>query len=66
MKYIVECSIDSILDKFPAKKEAQKDFDASVEQVKSRGYGYVLFTKKNGDEVDFFSIKEVSHGIRTV
>ncbi len=55
--YIVECSIDGVLDPFPRKRDAQQDFDNSVKEVQARGYGYVWWVDKNGEEIDFFSLK---------
>ena len=55
--YIVECSIDGKLDPFHLRRDAQKDYNASVEQVKARGYGYVWWVNGEGKEVKFFSLK---------
>lgn len=55
--YLVECSVDGVQDGFQLKREARRDFDASVAEVKARGYGYVLFVNKDGEEIDFFSLK---------
>jgi hypothetical protein len=54
--YIVECSVDGNLDPYSRKMDAQKDYEASVEQVKQKGHGYVWWVTGDGEEVKFFSL----------
>lgn len=54
--YIVECSVDGALDGFSTMREARQDYDNSVKQVQARGYGYVWWVTKDGEEVKFFSL----------
>ena len=55
--YIVECSVDGVLDHFTRKRDAKQDFDNSVKEVQAKGYGYVWWVTKDGEEIDFFSLK---------